>query len=911
MDIHAHNNSLLLKQFERLALGLVLANAGDKPLLRKLADEFTAIFESAQDSGFMDIADLAGRAARELDECITMSKGKAETVLEKINNMAKIMQDLLLENRFRMPVAPLQPNPAKEKQPNAAPSPDIRKTSPPVQNHDDRKPGSGTSKPDSQPDLPRLEELKHPGKLPDFVDRATFADFLGRQHDVLQDLEQLIMHLEHEPDENRLIELKRIIHNYKGEAALLGLEEVKRLCHVMEDAINAKKMPDIADVLLSAKDWMQHVFEFYAGTAPDPGPVAGLVAELQKIHAQAGEPSVPPIKIHVSDAILQTAEGRKRCEQFTSMVSGLLESLHEKLLILDTHKKDGETIQATIQVFHDMVKLSARAAQSTFMRLCLGAETLMGKISETDMPISTRVMDLLYDIYDGLRTRVDEIENALVTAQALPKAYHLDELVKNADDLSDELTHSVVLPADGKSGSDAAKASSPATGIQTSGQPEKNGSSSGRPGRITKQVTGNAKQPDNRALKGRMPSGREQTPGFSDIIKIEASRLDLLINNIGEMVITESKLCQMINAMPDADPEILRLCGHLDKLTHELHELGTNLRMVPVRPTFLRMSRLVRDLSRRTGKKVDFIMSGAETEIDKAMVDGLGDPLMHLIRNAMDHGIEDNPAARKAAGKSEKGRIELKAFHKGGSIYIEITDDGRGINSEAIERKARETGIIRKGVSWDEHEIRSLIFHPGFSTADKVTDLSGRGVGLDIVKEKIDSLQGHIEISSRRGYGSTFTIRLPLTLSIIDGMVINSGGVRYIIPTLSINRCVSPKKHDLHSMLGRITMLRVDDRQIPCHRLDVLLGGSSSNRPGKRPVIVVMEDNGKLMGLIVDSLEGKQQIVIKTLGKIMQNIPGISGGAILPDGTVGLIINVAGMINMMRNSNSFVNPPEA
>ncbi|HVR85253.1 MAG TPA: chemotaxis protein CheW, partial [Planctomycetota bacterium] len=291
------------------------------------------------------------------------------------------------------------------------------------------------------------------------------------------------------------------------------------------------------------------------------------------------------------------------------------------------------------------------------------------------------------------------------------------------------------------------------------------------------------------------------------------------------------------------------------------------------------------------------VTSGEEIEIDKAIVTCMADALVHIIRNALDHGIEGNAEERLGAGKPGTGRIELRALHREGSIVIEVQDDGRGLDPEAILVKGVEKGIVRKGEALSEQEIFKLIFLPGFSTAKVVTELSGRGVGLDVVRTSVEALRGRIEVQSRRGQGTTFRLRLPLTLAIIDGMVIRAGHERYVVPTLSITRLVRPDPGQRSTFMGRDEMLSLQDELVPLFRLGHLLDVSDADEDSGSGVAVVVEDAGRRAALMADEVLGQQQIVIKNLGMNLEGVLGISGGVILPDGQVGLILDVNGLLS--------------
>lgn len=383
-----------------------------------------------------------------------------------------------------------------------------------------------------------------------------------------------------------------------------------------------------------------------------------------------------------------------------------------------------------------------------------------------------------------------------------------------------------------------------------------------------------------------------------EAVKVDADRLDLLVDMIGELVIAESMVAQSPEMRRHRTTDLGRHVSQLDKITRELQVMAMSLRMVPVRSTFQKMARLVRDLAKKTNKPVEFHMSGEDTELDKTVVDKIGDPLVHMVRNAVDHGIEDSPAARRQAGKPPAGNVHLRAFHEGGNIHIEVEDDGRGLDRDTIVKKGVERGLISAADSLSDREIWNLIFEPGFSTAQVVTAVSGRGVGMDVVKRNIEALRGHVEIVSRPGQGCVFTIQLPLTLAIIDGMVVRVGSERYVLPTLSIVISLRPTPNEINTVVGRGEMLSLQGRLLPLFRLYQTLEIGGAVKDPCEGTVVVVESDGARVGLLVDEILGQQQIVIKSLGESLRGLPGIAGGAIMPDGRVGLILDVGGLVRL-------------
>ncbi len=375
-------------------------------------------------------------------------------------------------------------------------------------------------------------------------------------------------------------------------------------------------------------------------------------------------------------------------------------------------------------------------------------------------------------------------------------------------------------------------------------------------------------------------------------IRIDTLKLDELFDSVGELVIAQNFIAQNEKIRSVEDESIGRTIDTLSKITKIIQDRVMSLRMVAIKDTFEKMKRVVRDTSKKTGKEVHLVVQGEETEIDKTMIDSLSDPLIHIIRNAIDHGLEANADERIKAGKSREGKITLKAFHKSGSIVISVSDDGRGINKERVLSKAIERGIVSGDENFTDSQIFALIMQPGFSTAETISDLSGRGVGLDVVKTSIEKLRGKIEIDSKEGEGTTFSMVLPLTLAIIDGMLVHAAGEIYIIPTLSVVESFRPEKEIVHMAKGKSEFVSLRGQNIPIIRLsDVFTLETQRIEPWEGILVCVETEIGRI-AIMVDSLIGRQQVVIKTLGKSLTKLKEVSGGAILGNGEIALILNV-------------------
>jgi two-component system chemotaxis sensor kinase CheA len=383
-------------------------------------------------------------------------------------------------------------------------------------------------------------------------------------------------------------------------------------------------------------------------------------------------------------------------------------------------------------------------------------------------------------------------------------------------------------------------------------------------------------------------------------VKVDTKKLDNLVDLTGELVINQAMLRQNPHVVSAKDQKLYHNLNQLGQITSGLQKTAMSMRMVPIRSTFQKMVRLVRDLAKNSGKEVQLEMSGEDTEIDRNVVEELYEPMVHMIRNAADHGIE-SPEEREAAGKERHGTIFLKAYHKGGHIIIEIQDDGKGLDKKRIVEKAKSQNLITDENKMTEADIFNLVFQPGFSTAAKVTDISGRGVGMDVVKRGIDKLRGRVEIQSRPGEGSTFVISLPLTLAIIEGMVVRVGKERYIIPALTILESFRPEKKQYSTIEGKGELILTRGKLVPLIRLDRIFGVKGDSTQPWEGLVVAVENDGRQRCLLLDELVGKEEVVIKSLGQGLKDIRGIAGGAILGDGRVGLILDMSGIFEISQN----------
>lgn len=403
---------------------------------------------------------------------------------------------------------------------------------------------------------------------------------------------------------------------------------------------------------------------------------------------------------------------------------------------------------------------------------------------------------------------------------------------------------------------------------------------------------GNEAAPATKAAKPCASRGRSLD---ASSIRVSVGKVDELINLVGELVIAQSMVNEAVNQISvERLPVIQEALAAMNRSTRDLQERVMAVRMVPLATVFRRFPRVVHDLAASLEKQVAVEITGEDTELDKQMIEQIGDPLTHLVRNAVDHGIEPS-TDRVAAGKPAEGKIGLHAYHEGGNVVIEVRDDGRGLDRERIHRKAIAQGLVKAEEPLTEEQIHSLIFAPGFSTAQQVTDVSGRGVGMDVVKRNIEAINGSVGIDSRQGQGSVFRIRLPLTMAILDGLAVSLNNEIYILPLLAVVESFRPKAEDVKTINGRGEVILVRGKTVPLVRLHQILNIPTQITDPTKGLVVLLENQGKKLGLLVDELLGQMQVVMKSLEANYQKVEGISGATILGDGHVAFILDVPGL----------------
>ncbi len=387
-------------------------------------------------------------------------------------------------------------------------------------------------------------------------------------------------------------------------------------------------------------------------------------------------------------------------------------------------------------------------------------------------------------------------------------------------------------------------------------------------------------------------------------MKIDTQRLDLLIDAIGEMCIYSSMLIQNTRTLFAGNELLIKTTHQVEKFSRDLQSIGMSMRLIPIRGLFQKMSRLIWDTSKKINKEVKFVMEGEDTELDRTIIEKLADPLMHMVRHAIDHGVE-TPDVRQSVGKPRAGNVSLSAYHAGGSIHIRLKDDGAGLDPDKLIRKAIEKGILPDGAKLPREEAFQLIFAPGFSTASVVTDISGRGVGMDVVRRNIESMRGRVHIDSTLGKGTTFTIELPLTLAIIDGIEARVGNDQFILPTLSIVEFTRPTADQITKTLDKGETYHFRGKYLPVYHLSKLFGVNSEYVNIENSTFVVVESSGEMAVIVVDEIIGSYSTVIKSLGETFEDVEGVAGCAIVSNGNISLILDIRSLLINARDKYDF------
>jgi len=672
------------------------------------------------------------------------------------------------------------------------------------------------------------------------------------------------------------------------------IQEVKKRF----DRIILEESPDVD------QDWraIQEMLSDLAGDgqSQDRGPDVGGSTGGNASEAPGGAPAESEATSAVSEILENPAPeaGSEELEvqdpellrDFVEEAKEHLASIEINMISLEADPDDKEAVNAVFRPFHSIKGVAGFLNLKGVHELTHEVENLLDEARSGHIKITDALIDLVLNAVDILKVLLGELEDASSGREGAGISTHLVrgfmERVRRfrPDEEGEALWEA---PRIGKILVDQ--------GVIEPERLEEVAEKSRRGNRrIGEELVSEglvAPQDLGRALRQQ----RHLKEGAASV-RVDTMKLDSLVDMVGELVIAQSMVLQNPEVQRIKDQKFQKDAVQLRRITAELQRISMSLRMVPIKSTFQKMIRLVRDLSRKSGKEVTLVMRGEETEIDRNMVEEIYEPLVHMIRNSLDHGIE-MPQDRIKAGKEPTGTISLSAEQKGGNIIIELQDDGRGLDVEKIRSRAVERGLISPEDVLEDKDIYELIFHAGFSTKDEVTDVSGRGVGMDVVRKSVEGLRGKLEVSSRPGRGTLFVLKLPLTMAIIDGMVIRVGEERYVVPTVALKESLRPARENYLTVQGRGEMIMVRDRLMSLIRLHELLDVEPQHRHPWDALVLVVTEDMRSYCLLADEIIGRQEVVIKSLGDSLRNVKGISGGAILGDGKVALIIDVKGLLS--------------
>ncbi|WP_370553333.1 chemotaxis protein CheA [Edwardsiella tarda] len=683
---------------------------------------------------------------------------------------------------------------------------------------------------------------------------AFYQTFFDEADELLADMEQHLLALDpQQPDNEQLNAIFRAAHSIKGGAATFGFTVLQETTHLLENLLDGARRgemrlsTEIINLFLETKDIMQDQLDAYKSSQdPDAASFEYICQALRQLALEA-QGATPTASTSAAAPKPQTAAPTlpaASAEEPAPAAAGLAISLSglkasEVPLMLEELANLGTILQQ----------------QSGDDALDVVLDTTVSEEDITAVLCFVLEPEQIHFAPSSASAPIPEV--SLEEAALAPAAPTVEPAVATTPHPAEPS----VAPAPQESAPSHEPAASPAT----------------------------------RSAPPRAAKGMEN----STSIRVAVEKVDQLINLVGELVITQSMLAQRSNMLDPVDHgDLLNSLGQLERNARDLQESVMSIRMMPMEYVFSRFPRLVRDLASKLDKQVELTLLGSSTELDKSLIERIIDPLTHLVRNSLDHGIE-SPQVRQAAGKSAVGNLTLSAEHQGGNIYIEVIDDGAGLNHQKILDKARSQGMAVHDNMTDE-EIGLLIFAPGFSTAEKVTDVSGRGVGMDVVKRNIQEMGGHVEIASREGKGTTIRIVLPLTLAILDGMSVKVSDEVFILPLNAVMESLQPNDDDLYPLAGGERVLQVRGEYLPLVELHSVFDVAGAKTDATQGIVVILQSAGRRYALLVDQLIGQHQVVVKNLETNYRKVPGISAATILGDGSVALIVDVAALQSINR-----------
>lgn len=702
------------------------------------------------------------------------------------------------------------------------------------------------------------------------VDLSRFQEsFFEESAEHVSTMESGLLDLEQRPaDTDLLNRIFRAAHSIKGNAGMFNFTAISGLTHKMENVLDRLRngqmavSKDIIDILLQSLDGLKNLLETAHGGEPADQSGMNEIAEKLVACVEGNTPSISPARTsQPDDAAEQSSASHASC-----LTPGrLVKITWVPLPQLFQRGLEPAQLFREIALLGKFTYFQARTDRLPALEIMDPEVCYLSWYLELHTSAELKEIEAIFDfVRDGSELSISESESSARAASS-PPYQKIGEIL---------IGEGVVTPEQVAKGLAQQKPLG--------------------------QILVDDKAATPQQVEKALAKQHLMKKGEAASIRVDTEKIDKLINLVGELVITQSMITDLGDKFTIAQlPTLQERIVQLERNTRELQERVMSIRMLPIGTAFQRFPRLVRDLATKSGKQIQLVMTGEETELDKTVIEAIGDPLTHLVRNSADHGLE-LPEDRVANGKPAVGTIRLSAKHEGGSICISVEDDGRGLNREKILAKAKERGLVADGQSLTDEEVCLLIFQPGFSTADKITDVSGRGVGMDVVKRNIEGLGGSVTIHTEPGKGSRLTLKLPLTLAIIDGMTVRVGHENYIIPLISVTESIRPKFSELQKIVGKGEVVNLRGEWVPMIRLYEIFKTTPDFTDPSQALLVIVEAQGRRVALFVDELTGQQQVVIKSLEQNYRKIEGISGATILGDGQVALILDVSGLVNLSR-----------
>jgi two-component system chemotaxis sensor kinase CheA len=776
--------------------------------------------------------------------------------------------------------------------------------------------------------------------------RELLAGFLVESRELLDEVEPELIRLEQDARTGNvqgdiLDKVFRLFHSLKGGAGMLNLTTIQQVTHKAESILSlyrkggARPNAGHIDLLNQTLDFVRLLLDKVEEQGHDQGQedeatrlgdllsrllnclesggtgLENCEAELARLHKpEAAQPEpapAPEAVVPAADFNLLITDGL--VQQFLAESQELLAIAEESILRLEKRPLDGDLLDTAFRAFHSFKGNCGIMGFSDLQRLSHQVESVLDRVRVQHLVMNSGMHSLLLSCFDFIRKAMARLGES--KDPSIPALNGLLSMLKDVAESYDaprseaELEELVVPPPVPTMAMPTRQADSPTPVAEAAPVPD----SAPAPATAALATPGPAPRPVQQpaaadsprvdeAPKGGLAGGTRQS------IRVDVDKLDHLLDLVGELVIAQTMVAQN----PDLQAPGLSLdrfersVRQLEKITRNLQDVSTSIRMTTLSGLFRRMPRLVRDLAVRTGKRVELAMAGEETEVDLTLIEKITDPLVHIIRNSVDHGLEP-PDEREAAGKAPQGTVRLSARVVGSEVWILVEDDGRGLDRARILAKARERGLVDgDGSNMADDQVWALIFEAGFSTAQQVTDVSGRGVGMDVVRRNIESISGRVDIRSKAGEGSTVILRIPLTLAITDGMILRVGASRYIMPVIHIRESLQPATDTITRTMDGTEILRIRGELLPVLRLHELFGVPAQHTALEEGIVLVLENEGSTLCLFVDEILGQQQIVVKGLSRYLGAIAGVSGCTILGNGEISLILDIHGIFDQAHGA---------